>query len=121
MSYTGSAPISAVLTDHRGYAISGTTPIPVNPAEAGAANMGTAQVSVASAATQIVASNSTRRAVCIVNTDTSKTVYLGSSGVTALTGHALPAGSAITIPLTIAIYGITATGTAAVTEIEVFD
>lgn len=121
MSFTGSSPLSAVLTDSRGYALSSSTPIPVNPAEAGAANYATAQINVTNAVTQIVNSRSTRRAVLIINIDATNTVYLGSASATSSTGHALPPGASIVIPITIAIWGITASSTAKVTAIEVFD
>lgn len=116
-------PITAVLTDERGYVIgsSGTTPIPVNPAESGAVNMATAQTTVASTATQIAAANATRRAVLITNTHATVTVYLGSAAVTTSTGQALPAGASITIPFTGAVYGIVASSTLVATSVDTYD
>lgn len=116
-----SGPIGACLTDPSGHAISTGNPIPVNPAESGAPNHAENQVSVAASATQIVSTRATRRGVIIKNTDASATIYLGGATVTTSTGHALAAGEAITIPTTIAVYGIVASSTATATYLEVYD
>jgi hypothetical protein len=77
----------------------------------------TGQVSVTNAATQIIAGNGNREGVIITNTG-SVTVFLGEQAVTASTGHALPAGTAITLTCASPVYGITATGTSTVTFLE---
>ena len=68
----------------------------------------TGQVSVTSAATLIIAANASRKGVLITNTGNA-TVYVGTSGVTATTGHALPAGASLSLPTLAAVYGIAAT------------
>jgi hypothetical protein len=77
----------------------------------------TGQVSVTSAATQIVAGNGQREGVIITNTGT-VTVYLGGQAVTASTGHALLAGTAITLTCASPVYGITASTSSTVTFLE---
>lgn len=121
MSFTGSSPLSAVLTDSRGYALSSSTPIPVNPAEAGAANFATLQRTLNVTFTQFYSARATRRAILVTNTSASITAYLGDATVTALTGHALPPGCSVVLPITTALYGITAASTALITAIEVYD
>lgn len=114
-------PISAVLTDKDGYTLDATNPLPVNPAESGAANFATAQTSVANTATQIVAVNTTRRAVVITNPSTTVTVFIGGAAVTTSTGQELLPGNSISIPTTLAVYGIVASSTQTVSSLEVYD
>ena len=116
-----SGPIAAALTDASGHQITSANPIPVNPAESGTANMATAQTSVASTATQIVGVRATRRAVLITNPSSTVTVYLGSASVTTSTGQALLPGNSISVPTTLAVYGIVASSTQTVSSIEVYD
>lgn len=115
------APHSTVLTDKEGYTLDTTTPIPVNPAESGGSNMATAQTTVTTAATQIVAANTTRRAVLVTNMHTTATLYLGTASVTTSTGQALPAGASATIPFTGAVYGIVASSTLTATSLDLYD
>jgi hypothetical protein len=121
MSVFTRAPHSTVLTDENGYTLTSSTPLPVNPAESGTANMATAQASITGGAVQIVGVRATRRAVVITNTHASLTIYLGSASVSTSTGHALPAGNSISIPFTGAIYGIVVSSTAVATALEVYD
>ena len=73
-------------------------------------------VSVANTATLIKATNSSRKKIMIFNNDTSKTVYLGQSGVTTSTGMPVPPQSVFIDEMpyvgVVAIYGIVSTGTA---------
>lgn len=80
-----------------------------------------AQVSVGATATLIAASRASRALLTVVNTTTTA-IYLGGSGVTTSTGQLLPGvvGASLTVPGTFALYGIVATGTATVTEAEVY-
>jgi hypothetical protein len=84
-------------------------------------NFATAQVTVAATATLIVAARAGRDTVIIENAGTTA-VYIGGSGVTTATGMLLPGvlGASIAIETTAAVYGITASGTQAVTIIENF-
>lgn len=117
-----SGPLAACLTDPTGHQISTASPLPVNPAESGAANYTTTQVALnASTATLLKALNSTRRAILVTNNDSSITVYVGVSTVTSSTGHKLAAGASITIPTTAAVYAISASGTPSVSITEVYD
>lgn len=81
----------------------------------GTANFSTGQVALASTATQIVSSRSTRRSITIINLSTTD-MYIGGSGVTTSTGQLLLGvkGAAITMEVVGAIYGIVATGTPSV-------
>lgn len=78
------------------------------------------QVTVDTSADLLVASNSSRKALGIINTG-SVTVYIGASGVTASTGWPVAAGAQFTMDTlvsTAAIYGITASSSAVVAVLE---
>lgn len=81
------------------------------------------QVSVTSSSGQIVPQNNQRAAVVLTNTSASVTVYITGGGAGAVasasTGHALLPNASVTLPITGAVYGITASGTATVTFLEV--
>lgn len=79
----------------------------------------TAQVSLAATSTLIIASNSNRRTITIVNLS-GVDIYIGNTGVSTTTGQLLlgTKGTAITISSIAAIYGITSTGTANVSYLE---
>jgi len=79
----------------------------------------TGQISVTNAATLIIAANTSRQGVIITNTSTTVAVFIGASGVTAITGAYLGPGQSLTLPATSAFYGITAASTAAVSFLEV--
>jgi hypothetical protein len=116
------APLSAVLTDENGYKVDSTNPLPVNPAESGAANYATSHVALnASTPTSLVSVRAARRAVLVTNTDSSITVYVGGAAVSSTTGHTLVAGASLTLPVTGAVYGISASGTPSVAVTEVYD
>ncbi len=116
------APHSTVLTDANGYVLDSTNPIPVNPAESGAAHFGYNQVTVSSSvATQIVGTNSTRRAVVIVNNDSSIAIYVGDASVTTSTGLKLAPGAALSAPLIGAIYAKAASGSPVASYLEAYD
>lgn len=87
----------------------------------GASTITPAQVSVASTATQIVASRTGRAYEIVTNTGTTD-IYLGGSGVTTSTGTLLVGikGASVAIPFQGALYGIVASGTANVTSAEVY-
>lgn len=91
-----------------------TTPV-------GSANFTPAQVSVTTSATLIVAARAGRTLVTVENTTTTD-IYIGGASVTTSTGHLLPGtkGASLTIPYTGALYGIVASGSATVTEAEVY-
>jgi hypothetical protein len=81
-----------------------------------------AQVSVGATAMSIVGARTGRLLIVVVNTSTTA-VYLGpTSGVTTSTGTFLPGvvGASITLPYTGALYGITASGSATVSETELY-
>jgi hypothetical protein len=81
----------------------------------------TSQVSVGGTATQIVAANSSRSGLQIINTSTVD-VYLGESGVTTSTGHLLVGtkGASVSFTTTQAVYGITSGSSETVTVLETF-
>jgi hypothetical protein len=88
----------------------------------GAANFAPAQISIGASATQIVAARAARMTVTVINTS-STAFYIGSSpSVTASTGVLIPAGVGVSITLayTGALYGVTASGTAAVNAYELY-
>lgn len=69
-------------------------------------------------AVQIVASNASRKFLEIANNTPISVLYIGASGVTATTGHRLGPGESFRVEapvVTAAFFGITATGSAAVT------
>jgi hypothetical protein len=75
------------------------------------------QVSVGNTATSIIAGNGLRDSLVICNIGT-QTVFLGNASVTAATGHALPAGAAVTLTVESPVYGIVASSTATITFLE---
>lgn len=84
-------------------------------------SLATAQATVGTSATQIVAARGSRVAVTIVNSGTTD-VFVGAAGVTATTGILLPGtkGASITIPTNAAIFGVVGTGTQVVSALETF-
>jgi hypothetical protein len=84
-----------------------------------ASTFNTGQVSVGSSATEIIASNSSRISVVVVNNGTTN-IFLGGSGVTATTGQMLVgiAGYPMRIRSSAAVYGITSTGSQTVSYLE---
>ena len=89
--------------------------------EGSSASIATAQVSVASTATLVAAARTGRGAVIVTNLG-AVAVYLGAAGVTTSTGTLLPGvvGASVTIPTSAEIYGVDATGTQAVSVVEVY-
>ena len=81
----------------------------------------TSQVSASGTATQLVAANSSRSGLQIINTGTTD-VYLGESGVTTSTGHLLTGtkGASVSFTTTQAVYGINSGGSQTVTILETF-
>lgn len=75
----------------------------------GSNSFATAQVSVATSATQIVAARANRGSVKITNLGTND-VYIGVAGVTTTTGDLLPGtkGASIVVPTNAAVFGIAA-------------
>jgi hypothetical protein len=88
----------------------------------GAANFTPIQVSLSPAATQILASRLGRQTLTLINTG-STAFYIGpTSSVTPATGVLIPAGVGVSITLAYcgALYGVTASGTAAVSAYELY-
>ena len=81
----------------------------------------TAQATVATAATLIVAARAGRDTVIIENSGTTA-VYIGDSTVTTSTGLLLPGvlGASVALETTDAVYGRVASGSQVVTAIENF-
>jgi hypothetical protein len=73
----------------------------------GSNTIATAQVSVGTSSTQIVAARSGRGSVKITNLGTTD-VFIGNTGVTATTGDLLPGtkGASIVVPTTAALFGV---------------
>ena len=86
----------------------------------GSETLATNQVSIAATSTLIAAANTKRRALLIVNHGTTD-VYIGSATVTTSDGILLTGtkGASLSIPGTMAIYGIVASGSQAISYIEV--
>lgn len=84
-------------------------------------NIATAQVSVGATATLIAALRSGRRSITIEQLGTTA-VYIGGASVTTSNGILLPgtAGSSVTLNTTAAIFGITASGSQSVAEVETY-
>jgi len=88
----------------------------------GSPSFAPAQISVGTSPTLIVGATVGRGWLCLTNTSAT-VVYLGGPAVTTSTGHALGAGAAGAagcIPYTGALYGVVASGTATVTEAEIY-
>ena len=100
---------SVSLTDKNGVYIDlkQSTASPGVTRSVGTGAMATAQVSVGTGSTLIVAARADRASVTITNLGTVD-IYIGNTGVTAGTGTLLVGtkGAAITIPTTAAVYGI---------------
>ena len=96
----------------------------VNNNPVGATSIATSQASIGVAASQIVAARAgaagTGRIAATLYNFGSATVFFGVSGVTGATGMPLPAGSAVTLNTTAAIFGIAASGTQIIGVTETF-
>jgi hypothetical protein len=90
----------------------------------GSGSIATAQATVASTATQIVAARAgavgTGRIAVTIFNNGSATVYLGVSGVTTATGMVLLPGAAMTVSTTAAVYGIVSSTSQPVSALETF-
>lgn len=89
----------------------------------GAGNLAVGQVSVTTSSTQIANTRATRRAITIVNLGTTD-VYLGLSAAAATASGVLllgVKGAAVTIPTTVRVDGIVASGSQSVSYFEVYD
>lgn len=86
-----------------------------------AVGLNTAQATVGTTATLIIAGRPGRKEVTLVNHGTTD-VYFGAAGVSTSTGSLLTGtkGAGITIATEAAIYGIVGSGTQAVSAIETF-
>lgn len=87
----------------------------------GSGSIATAQVSVATTSTQIVAARAGRGSVKITNLGTTD-VYIGVTGVSTTTGDLLPGtkGASITVPTNAAVFGIASGAAQSVSVLEVF-
>ena len=90
----------------------------------GASALATAQASLGTTASSIVAartggSGTGRIAATLYNTG-AVTVFVGNAGVTTSAGIPVPAGASLTLKTTAALYGITASSTATVGVVETF-
>ncbi len=110
-----------------GYAWNGTNVIPARGdtngnfmVSKGSGSIATAQVSVGTSSTQIVAARAGRGSVKITNLGTND-VYIGVSGVTTGNGDLLPGtkGASIVVPTNAAIFGVAGTAQT-VSVMEVF-
>lgn len=81
----------------------------------------TAQATIATTPTLILAQRAGRDAVIVEQTGTTA-VYIGASDVTTSTGLLLPGvvGASVSIETTDAVYGVVASGTQVVCAIETF-
>lgn len=89
-------------------------------------NIATGQGSVTTTSAQLVAARNPtgsgalpRRSVTVINTG-STTLFFGRSGVTATAGVPIPAGAAVTITFTGALYTVTASGSTTAAYYELF-
>jgi len=93
----------------------------LNAVSRGASTLATGQVAVGTTATQIVAARTLRGSVKITNLSTVD-IYIGNSGVTTTTGDLLPGtrGASITVPVSVALFGIGAAAGASVSFMDVY-
>lgn len=99
----------------------GSQTIAVDQITAGAANLGTSQVSVNGSVTLLLTARPTRRSALITNTNATNILYIGGSAVTSGTGHPILPQQSCMVPFTGAIYGITASATITVGASEAYD
>jgi hypothetical protein len=90
----------------------------------GAANIATAQATVGTSATSIVAARTgavgTGRVAVTIENNGAQTVYLGGSGVTTATGMILLPGASMTLNTTAAVYGVSGAAGQAVSAMETY-
>jgi len=93
----------------------------INAVSRGASTMATGQVSVGTTSTQIVAARTLRGSVKITDLSTVD-IYIGNTGVTTTTGDLLPGtrGASITVPASVALFGIAAATGASVSFMDVY-
>ena len=92
-------------------------------AERGAPNFATGQGTATPDAGTIVAARATRRALLVINTG-AVDMYLGAGTEDAVTRWLLligPEGAAVSMTVTGAVYGITASGSAVYSYAEIYD
>lgn len=116
---TGAADGSARNSGINGTSVA-TAANPLPTASYGAASIATAQVTVGTTNTQIVAARAGRMAVTIENLGTGA-FYVGVTGVTVGNGYLVPGvlGATVTIPTQAAVFGIAAVAQA-VSVLETF-
>jgi len=104
------------------YANLGSEVIAVQQNTDGASQWDTAQVALnSSTATLVLAANATRRSAIVSNMSATINIFVGPSTVTAANGQIIPPGSSLTIPITAAIYAISASSTPSVSVAEAFN
>lgn len=108
-----------VATDDR-TAVTGVAAHVQRVTEIGATAVAAGQATPTNSAGTIVSARDTRKAVIFVNHGTLD-VYIGPATVTTSNGMKLPAGSAIKLFTTVALQGITQSGTGAIHYIEEYD
>lgn len=84
----------------------------------GTPTLGSGQIAVATASTQIVAARAGRASVTIAN-PAAAALFVGPTGVTVSTGHSIPAGGSLTLNTSAAVFGVAAAGQTA-TFIEAY-
>lgn len=78
---------------------------------AGTASITTAQRTLSTSASVVLAADNGRHSALIRNLDTTISIYVGATGVTSTTGMLLKAGESITITSKAALYAVAASGT----------
>jgi len=87
----------------------------------GSSTLTTAQISVATTSTQVVAARANRGSVKITNLGTTD-VFIGNTGVTTTTGDLLPGtkGASITVPTNAAVFAVASGAAQTVSVMEVY-
>lgn len=100
----------------------GTTVQPVSivsDSEIGVSLHGTGQASLDGTMSQIAPVNASRVAIVVTNTSSTDNIWVGNSGIDTTTGHFLGPFQSISMPITSAVFGITAGATIVATYLEI--
>lgn len=89
--------------------------------EYGLPSIATDQVALSTTAAQVVAARNQRHRVVIKNIDSTITIYVGASGVTASDGFQLLAGESVALHTTAAVFAVAASGTPSAAYLEEYE
>ena len=95
-----------------------TTLASILAGQAVATHISSAQVSIGTTSSLLVAARTARTDLLIVNNDTVNSLYIGATGVSTATGCLLAPGAGVSMKTTAAVYAVASAGSVAVSIIE---